>query len=142
MSEELSKRRKLVCTKDNPDSSHDYLCELRRQISINRHKDNEHRVELVLRYVPDKLVLDTFEMEPYFEFISELDWHSLELIALDILEDINNEVIPRWVQVSSAFRARREDAISSEVTVEDHQPDWENTYLMNRINMLERPIKR
>jgi len=139
MTEHIKKRRSLIQTKDNPDPTHDYLCELRCQVLIRR--PNEHKVTLVLRYVPDATLLSTFDMETYFDHLAEQEWHSLEAIALSVLEDINNEVIPRWVQVSVAFKPRREDAISSEVTVEDHQPDWKNSHLMERVNLMERQLK-
>lgn len=139
MSEDTKARREKIRTRENPDPGHDYLCEMRRQVIISR--PNEHRVTMVLRYVPDAEVLSTFDMEAYFDFLTEQEWHSLEAMALAVLEDINNELIPRWAQVSVAFKARRDDAISSEVTVEDHQPDWKNPYMMERINLMERQLK-
>lgn len=139
MSEELNERRRRISTMENPDPTHDYLCELRRHMIITR--PHEHRVGMVIRYVPDVQVLSTFDMEGYFDHVADLEWHSLEALALGLLEDMNNELIPRWVQVSVAFRARRDDTISSEVTIEDHQPDWQNSYLMSRINMLDRQSK-
>lgn len=58
-------------------------------------------VRFRLRYVPDKLIFDTGSFGVYLASVTAPDeWVSLEASAADILDDVNNEIVPRWIQVT------------------------------------------
>ena len=52
-----------------------------------------------LSYVPDKLVLLTNAFQEYLRHLELSELVVLEPIALQVLDDINNEVVPRWAEV-------------------------------------------
>lgn len=116
-----SHRRFTLVTQENPNSSIDYLIALGAKAS-----DELSRVSV--NYVPDKLLLQHEAFEHYLHSFKHDEIHSLESLALTILDDLNNEVIPRWVQVC---------IISTEtnhrVLVEDRQPIWSNENLVSRV---------
>ena len=77
-----------------------------------------------LSYVPDKLVLLMAAFLEYLADIQIMETTALEPVALQVLDDINNEVVPRWVEVK--IWARSEPKKSTNVIVVDKQPKWTN----------------
>ncbi|MEE8393877.1 MAG: hypothetical protein V3R66_05985, partial [Rhodospirillales bacterium] len=57
-------------------------------------------------------------------------WETMEKVAVMVLNDINNEVVARWTQVSVAAS---KDKASHNVMVEDRQPHWDNPDLLSRL---------
>ncbi len=57
-----------------------------------------------------------------------------EELALAIIEDINNEVVPRWVQVQIETRTDtpQPNASAYRVLIEDRQPNWDNPQITAR----------
>ncbi|MEC8165016.1 MAG: hypothetical protein VX079_10670 [Pseudomonadota bacterium] len=85
-----------------------------------------------LFYVPDKLVLLTAAFHEYLAEIQITETAALEPVALQVLDDINNEVVPRWVEVK--IWARSESKKSTNVIVIDQQPKWTNPSLLARLD--------
>ncbi|MBG05300.1 MAG: hypothetical protein CMM59_14640 [Rhodospirillaceae bacterium] len=85
-----------------------------------------------LFYVPDKLVLLTAAFQEYLADIQITETAALEPVALQVLDDINNEVVPRWVEVK--IWARSESKKSTSVIVVDQQPKWTNPSLLARLD--------
>jgi len=85
-----------------------------------------------LSYVPDKLVLLTAAFHEYLANIQITGTAALEPVALQVLNDINNEVVPRWVEVK--IWARSESKKSTNVIVVDQQPKWTNPSLLARLD--------
>ena len=122
-------RRGPLASRANPNLALDYVVLI----------DSSARVldyRLRLRYVPDKLILDPTSFDQY---LSALAGHQLtepEEIALTVLDDINNQVVPRWVQVTlRQGQASGPDAASALycMLVEDRQPNWDNPELLSRL---------
>jgi len=84
---------------------------------------------VALRYVPDKLVLEPATLAHYIKQLMTRNLDGPEGLALAILEDINNETIPRWVEVACASRHTPQHR----VLVEDRQPNWDNSALLARL---------
>ncbi len=84
-----------------------------------------------IRYIPDLAILKPASLSIYLSALGDLNWERLEALGLTILNDLNNELIPRWVQVTvsgtSADMAHR-------VTLEDRQPRWDNAALLSRMS--------
>jgi hypothetical protein len=87
-----------------------------------------------LRYVPDKLLLLPDAFETYLAALMASGETPVEEMALAIIEDINNEVVPRWVQVQIENGVNSPDPTSStyRVVIEDRQPNWDNPQIIAR----------
>ena len=87
--------------------------------------------QVEIRYIPDLTILKPITLKTYLGTLSTMNWENLEALGLTILNDLNNELIPRWVQVTvlgtSADMAHR-------VTLEDRQPRWDNAALLSRMS--------
>jgi len=84
---------------------------------------------VALRYVPDKLIVEPDALARYVGQLAARDHDGPEDIALAILADLNNETVPRWVEVACAHRP----APRHRVLVEDRQPNWDNPALLGRL---------
>ena len=79
-----------------------------------------------LRYVADRLVLAPESFVAYLKARARDAREILpEALAVSIAEDIANEIVPKWLQVT--FNA--EGALRHAVTVEDRQPGWDHPSL-------------
>ena len=106
-------RRERLTTRPSPDARHDFLVELRGEpLPV---------VRLTLRLVPDLLVADPASVVAYLaEFAGFAD--GLEALAVAILDDVNNELVPRWVEVA----VESDTPLPHRVVIEDRQPTWDN----------------
>ncbi|ABC21333.1 hypothetical protein [Rhodospirillum rubrum] len=127
-------RRDGLLTRPNPAPRHDYLVIL----------DGRPRVDLpgltdpllVVRLVPDRLLIDGPAFAGYIAGLGRWSWPGPEDLTLAVLDDINNEVVPRWVQVevrASQTAGRSDDhdqpanrvaGLPHRVIAEDRQPLW------------------
>lgn len=116
-------RRERLSTRPSPDARHDFLVELRGEPLPG--------VRLTLRLVPDLLVPDPVSVVAYLaEFSSSGGFpDGLEALAVAILDDINNELVPRWVEVA----VEGDSPLPHRVVIEDRQPTWDNPSLLGRL---------
>ncbi len=131
---DLHERRNFLKTVDNPDRRIDYVVTLGGRV---RHEtDGSTPALLRLRYVPDALILPPQPFIDYLSALSNLSWPSIEQLANVVLDDFNNEIVPRWVQlnISAPLGGKMEGEHS--VTLEDHQPNWQNETLIGRLKPL------
>jgi 7-cyano-7-deazaguanine reductase len=118
-------RRAHLITDINPETATDYL--------VTLHGDAVTADASVrLFYVPDKYVLQPDGFSDYLSTLSQHAWENLESLALAILDDINNEVVPRWVQIV-VQRSNEQAEHGHRVLVEDRQPNWDNPPLLDRL---------
>ncbi len=116
-------RRERLATRPSPDARHDFLVELSGGPLPG--------VRLTLRLVPDLLVPDPASVLDYLaEFAGFPD--GLEALAVAILDDLNNELVPRWVEVAVESDA----PLPHRVVIEDRQPAWDNPRLLARLRPL------
>lgn len=115
-------RRQALQCRANPNAGLDYL------VTIEDGAGGSGWT-VTLRYVPDRLLLDIASVRGYFALLGALECAGPEPLALTILEDINNEAVPRWVQVSCTAAG----APGHRVLVEDRQPSWDNPDLLARL---------
>ncbi len=124
-------RRNLLATERNPDVKLDYV------ISIAGHMATHGEVDssaVNLRYVPDKVILNPSTFGRYLDALGTMKWEALEEAATAVLNDVNNELIARWVQVSISAPDQVHPGIDRhEVLLEDHQPNWDNVGLLSRL---------
>ena len=87
-----------------------------------------------VRYGPDKLLIGPAAFGRYLGALGTLPWESLEQVAVTILDDINNEVVARWVQVALSVPNDAHPGVDSHgVMLADRQPKWDNPALLSRL---------
>ncbi len=121
-----SDRRKHLLTEPNPDNHLDYVVSLTGQAPLM----GGGHARAALLYVPDKSILKAGSLARYLETLAELSWGSLEEVAVTVRDDINNEVVPRWLQITVSAPAGEH---SHGVVLEDRQPRWDNPALLSRL---------
>ena len=127
---DLMERRSYLVTEPNPDRRLDYVVSLDEYVPLLG--EGESRTELF--YIPDRLILRSGSLARYLEALTRLAWDSLEEVAVTIRDDINNEVVPRWLQIAvAAPEGEHPEAGSHGVMLEDRQPKWDNQALLSRL---------
>ena len=88
-------------------------------------------ISLKLRYIPDRLILDTTSFRSYMSYLLMLKWGGLEQLASAVIEDFNNELVPCWVRVIViGCIGQGDQTIKHRVYCEDRQPRWGNVTLL------------
>ncbi|MPY74118.1 MAG: hypothetical protein GEU87_07640 [Alphaproteobacteria bacterium] len=83
-----------------------------------------------LTFVPDKLLLEAGAFDAYLAGFDADAASAVEPLALDILDDINNEIVPRWVRVVVSMPRDGSAARMHKVVAEDRQPNWDNPRIL------------
>ena len=120
-------RQAAIETQPNPNPALDYLCHLDGNLG------DATATKVSLRYVPGKLVLNTEALGIYLCNVEPDGNLSLEALAALILDDLNNELVPRWIQVVLIADDHSLDR-GHRVLLEDRQPKWDNPTLLSRIS--------
>ena len=110
--------RAFLKTTPNPNPKLDYVTELRKQFSST--------LRVTLTYVPDKLLLLPEAFTAYLDAALPTLAEPYESFAHVFLEDVNNEVVPRWLRIeiiSETNPTRR-------IVLIDSQPKWNNAPLL------------
>jgi 7-cyano-7-deazaguanine reductase len=121
-------RQSLIETVETPNSALDYLCQMQA-------KTGDDHLDVHLTYVPDRLIISSQSFGTYLHCFSQLGHLSLEQIAHYILEDLNDEMVPRWLQVIVSADASGLDR-GHKTLLEDCQPSWNNPMLLARVKGL------
>ncbi len=81
---------------------------------------------LTIAYVPDRLVLTPQAFVAYLDSLRAAPLPTLEQVVVTALEDMNNQLVPRWVRASASLD---QEGIHHHATVTDRQPGWNNPHL-------------
>jgi len=118
-------RQESIATHPLPDATVEFLCNLECRLAT---------VDATIRltYVPYKSVLSA---DGFAAYLKELPKpgnaaNVLERYAAMMLDDLNNELVPRWLQL--VLTRQRDDGTVQRVLVEDKQPRWNNKVLLAR----------
>ena len=108
----------------NPAISLDYL-------SMLDGMATSQQARISVRYIPDKDIVTPRSFHRYLDGFGEDFKQSLEQLAIIVLDDFNNDIVPRWVQI----RVARQGACEPDhhVLIEDRQPKWDNPALLARL---------
>jgi hypothetical protein len=80
---------------------------------------------ILVDYVPDRVLLDPLAFADYAALLSLQTWQGLEALGVAVLDDLNNELVPRWVRVTvRAARTGQAPSLRHDVVLEDWQPSW------------------
>ena len=125
-------RRQLLITQPNPDASIDYLVSLGGQINRSESKS----ITIQIYYVPDQVILDETSLSTYLKSIGAEVFPSSEHAGIMVLNDFNNELIPRWLQItlSQPFNIDGYAQIH-EIRYQDRQPNWRNSPLLRSFGL-------
>lgn len=125
------KRREILSTTPNPGPDTDYVATLESRVDG---PPEGWSGSILLRYVPDKLILDADLFLDYTRALGRRSWPSLEDIAVAIQDDVNNELVARWTRITvEADTAAGSPLAGHSVTIEDRQPQWDNKALLDGV---------
>ncbi|MGE4219099.1 MAG: hypothetical protein AB7G39_06600 [Alphaproteobacteria bacterium] len=85
---------------------------------------------LRLSYAPGKLILVPDALEGYIATLNPA--LPAEALAHVVLGDINDELVPRWVQIVIERPAKGPSGLRQRVLVEDREPHWDDPALLAR----------
>ena len=128
---EIYQRRNLIQTEPNPGTRIDYVVTL--QSNLTGAKD-VFPARLTLRYVPDRLILKTSNLAEYYAEIASIEFENFEAAAVLLMDDFNNELVPRWISLRLHKQTADNDQVfHHETALEDRQPKWGNPRLLDRL---------
>ena len=114
----------LLSARNNRRSALPYIVALSGDLQATRQR-------VRMRYIPDKLLVERSSFTTFLASLDAAESDAPEELALAILDEMNNEIVPRWIQISVGGNAR--DGTAETVTVEDCQPNWEPPDLLHRL---------
>ena len=131
---DLNERRSLLVCIRNPDIKLDYVTSITGQLTNSRLGGSSF---VNLNYVPDKTTLKPDSFGRYLGAIGALEWGTLEEVAVAVINDVNNELVARWLPLSiSAPNHALYGIDRHEVMLEDRQPNWDNKGLLSRLKLV------
>ncbi|MBL4803045.1 MAG: hypothetical protein JKY45_14265 [Emcibacter sp.] len=119
--------KNILSTEANPYRNKNYTVSLLQEITLN-----EQTFQFGLRYVPDKLLLNHEALVDYLTHILKQTSLKTEILAHDILEDIMDQIIPKWIEVN----LKQQPNIFGQtilITIEDRQPGWDEPLHLQRL---------
>ncbi len=111
-------RRLLLDTASNPAARQESLISWSGRLTDGR--------GLSLEYVPDRRILSPTAFAAYLKALDATDWPTLEALVSTMLDDINNELVPRWVRVTG----NQEGTVAHKVSLRDSQPGWDGNAIV------------
>ncbi len=125
---EIHERRAMLASSPNPDRSLDYISVLSGQLSP---QPDMAPHDVRLRYVPGSFILHPDAWQRYLAAIGSMTWDSMELMAVTMVGDTNDHLVPRWIEISlSSVRA----GADMQVIVDEREPGWNNENILARLD--------
>ncbi len=129
-----TKRRNLLAPRTNPAGHTDYVVQLDSSL-VSASLSAE--VSVTIRYIPDRDVLDAPSMSEYWRVLGTSQWPSFEDLAVAVLGDLSNVLVPRWIEiVLSADQNAGGGDRGHRVVLQERQPKWRNDALLNRLSQV------
>lgn len=129
------RRQKIFDRRKNPAPEHDYVTRLTgffKNIESYELEDVES-VECRLRYIPDKAIIVAESFRNYLDLLDEMPFNTLEQAVGVILEDIEEAIDPRWIQLHLSQQVVMGGLQEHEIMVEETKEDWQNDQLLSRL---------
>lgn len=127
---DLWQRRAVLAPASNPDRNIDFVSSLSGRLAALGGS-----IDVALRYVPDALTVSPTAFAAYLRALEGGDWPSHENLATTILQDVSNELVPRWVQIVTR-RGGADGVPEHKILVEDRQPQWNNAALLAHLHAI------
>lgn len=126
----VRERRRMLLTSPNPRPGLNYLGLHRQTLPGDALPAGMPApATIAFRFVPDRLILDAEALRRYGTELAAQEWTSPEALAAAIFDDLNNELVPRWLNL------RLDAGDSHRVVLEDRQPGWETPHLLDRLEV-------
>jgi len=122
---DVQSRRALLTCDGNPNTTGDYLISLGGSLMMQDLGTFDVRVT----YVPDSSILNVASFHSYLMALGNSTEMTPERSGKTLLEDANNELVPRWVRVTLIGRPEVATAGSYRCLFQDSQPNWSNPSL-------------
>ncbi len=122
---DVQSRRALLTCDSNPNDRSDYLISLGDSLIMGDHGTFDVRVT----YVPDSFILNVASFHSYLVAVGNSPEMTPEQSGKTLLEDANNELVPRWVRVTLIGRPPAAANGSYRCLFQDSQPNWSNPSL-------------
>ena len=122
---DVQSRRALLTCDSNPNDRSDYLISLGDRLMMGDHGTFDVRVT----YVPDPFILNVTSFHSYLMALGDPTEMTPERFGKTLLEDVNNELVPRWVRVTLIGRPAATVGGSYRCLLQDSQPNWSNPSL-------------
>lgn len=124
----VRRRRDLLSTAPNPRPGLNYLASLQQQLPMDvLPADMRSPAMLAVRFVPDRLILAAGALPRFATELASQEWSSPEALATAVFDDINNELVPRWLNL------RLDAGDGHRIVLEDRQPGWDAAHLLDRL---------
>jgi len=134
-------RRAALAGAANPAPRLDYRVTLSARLPAGAGPVGGARV--TIDYVPDRLLLDPTAFTHYINGLGTMPWAGVEALGVAILDDMNNEVVPRWVRITVRAGATAGAAHDvHRVILEDRQPQWDDEPRTANGAAIARPARR
>ena len=124
----LTERRAILTSSPNPDKSLDYISVLSGQFSPQP-ENAVHDVRL--RYVPGNYILHPAAWQQYLTTLGTMSWDSMEKLAVTMVGDTNDHLVPRWIEISLTSNRAGTDM---QVIIDDREPGWNNENILARLD--------
>ncbi|VAX02455.1 hypothetical protein MNBD_ALPHA03-498 [hydrothermal vent metagenome] len=122
-----SDEKEFLSSSENPYRNKTYVVSITQEITLN-----QKTYLFGLRYIPDKLILDHDGLADYLRQMLAHKTTKAEKLGHDILEDVTNHIIPKWIEVNLVDEENNQGQ-NIWVTIEGRQPNWENDALLKRL---------
>jgi hypothetical protein len=121
--------RETINVDRNKRSDFDYIVQRRDHVQINAVTGVSNKlITVFLHFVPDRYILAPNDgLIGYYESIGLEIWNSPEEFGQAIVDDLNNELVPRWLRLQVRFDE------GHELIFEDRQPNWHNDGLLAQL---------
>ena len=130
-SESDGARRKTLRTRSNPKPGRDAVLTLKKDnlLVASLPLASNAPLTVCIYYVPDRLIAEAALTTDYFKLLAQQPWPGVEELAHAVIDDFNNELIPRWISIRITAHLDAEFS----VYMEDRQPLWDNPALLLRV---------
>ncbi len=92
-------------------------------------------IDIRLRLVANRQTLDPAVLAAYLRLYRNQAQTPLETLAQTILDDINDQLIPYWIEVRLGRKLTAAGAqVAHEVKTWDRQPKWDGTEILARLD--------
>ena len=85
--------------------------------------------DIRVTYVPDSFILNVASFHSYLMALGNSPEMTPERSGITLLEDANNELVPRWIRVTLIGRRAAATNVSYRCLFQDSQPNWSNPSL-------------
>ncbi len=113
-------RNKIICL-DNPNPRREYIISFKFIPVMILMKARQ----LTIRFIPDLLILDQDALKNYLDSLHIVKANTIEELTLNILDDITDQLIPRWIELTVRTKYHNRDITT--ISIEESQPNWKNT---------------